>query len=86
MDLEISSSRDKHARSLFKQAQILEGMSEMPKGRMTDAGTTKRSVYSDKRAIKLSRQARNLLMAHMHIFKMSKKKGNVPDEAVTSPF
>lgn len=86
MDLEISSSRDKHARSLFRHAQILERMSEMPKGRMTDAGTTKRSVSSDIRAIKLSRQTRNLLMAHMHRFKMSETKGNVPDEAVTSPF
>lgn len=85
MNLEISS-RDKCTHKLFRHAQILEGMSEMPRGRMTDAGATKRSISSDNRAIKLSRQARNLLMAHMHMLKMRETKGNVSDEAVTSPF
>lgn len=41
---------------------------------------------SSSRAIKLSRQARNLLMAHMHALKMRETKGNVSDGAVTSPF
>lgn len=57
MDLQISSGRNKHTRThtracmyaLFMHAQILEEMSEMPIGRMTDAGTTKMSI-SSKRA------------------------------------
>lgn len=55
MDLQISSNRDKHTHTracadmyaLFMRAQILEGMSEMPRGRMRDAGTTKRSISSE---------------------------------------
>lgn len=56
---------------------------------MRGNGNTKRSISSEgrkNRAIKPSCQAKNLLMAHIHIRKLSETKENLSDKAITSPF
>lgn len=94
VDLQISRSTDKNTglhthTHVCTPAQILQGMSEMLGGRMRGNGNTKRSNSSEtrkNRAIKPSRQAKNLLMAHIHIRKLRETKGSLSDKAVTSPF
>lgn len=61
----------------------------MPVGRMRGNGNTKRSISSERRkqAIKPSRQARNLLMAHMHTHKFRETKETVKQiKALAFPF